>query len=156
MIHDPHAALDRVVRYFETLSADRLQHLGEIYADDAAFKDPFNDVRGIDAIRTVYAHMFETLDDPRFSVTGRWLAERSVVLRWVFAANGLRGRRALPIVFTGLTLLEFDANGRISVHHDYWDAAEEVYEQVPVLGALLRWIKRRLRAPEPAGVRTGK
>jgi hypothetical protein len=31
-------------------------------------------------------------------------------------------------------------------HRDYWDVAEELYEKVPVLGGLLRTIKRRLRA----------
>jgi hypothetical protein len=25
---------------------------------------------------------------------------------------------------------------------DYWDAAEELYEKLPVLGGLMRWLKR--------------
>jgi hypothetical protein len=31
----------------------------------------------------------------------------------------------------------------VSEHRDYWDAAEELYEQIPVLGAVMRWLKRR-------------
>ena len=41
--------------------------------------------------------------------------------------------------------LRFAADGRIAYHRDYWDAAEEVYEKVPLLGGLLRRIKRRLQ-----------
>ena len=37
------------------------------------------------------------------------------------------------------------ADGRVAYHRDYWDAAEEVYEKIPLLGGLLRWIKRRLQ-----------
>jgi steroid delta-isomerase len=32
------------------------------------------------------------------------------------------------------------------VHRDYWDAAEELYEKLPVLGALMRWLKQARRA----------
>jgi hypothetical protein len=32
---------------------------------------------------------------------------------------------------------------RVSVHRDYWDAAEELYEKLPVVGSLMRWLKKR-------------
>jgi len=32
------------------------------------------------------------------------------------------------------------------VHRDYWDAAEELYEHLPLVGSLLRWLKRRIAA----------
>ena len=61
----PHAR--RVAAFFERFQADDLDMLGEVYAQDAAFKDPFNDVAGLPAIEGVYRHMFLTLDDPRFT-----------------------------------------------------------------------------------------
>jgi hypothetical protein len=32
---------------------------------------------------------------------------------------------------------------RVAVHRDYWDAAEELYEKLPVVGGLMRWLKKR-------------
>lgn len=29
------------------------------------------------------------------------------------------------------------------MHRDYWDAAEELYEKLPVLGDLMRWLRRQ-------------
>jgi hypothetical protein len=29
------------------------------------------------------------------------------------------------------------------MHRDYWDAAEELYEKLPVLGSVMRWLKAR-------------
>ena len=42
--------------------------------------------------------------------------------------------------------LVLDAQGRITLHRDYWDAAEELYEKLPGVGALMRWLKRRANA----------
>jgi steroid delta-isomerase len=38
-------------------------------------------------------------------------------------------------------------DGRVVYHRDYWDAAGELYERIPLLGALMRGVRRRLRAP---------
>jgi hypothetical protein len=45
--------------------------IGEFYAADARFKDPFNEVQGVPAIQRIFTHMYEALDQPRFVVTGR-------------------------------------------------------------------------------------
>jgi len=29
------------------------------------------------------------------------------------------------------------------VHRDYWDAAEELYEKLPGVSVLMRWLKKR-------------
>jgi hypothetical protein len=36
-----------------------------------------------------------------------------------------------------------DDEGRITLHRDYWDAAEELYEKLPLIGSLMRWLKKR-------------
>jgi steroid Delta-isomerase len=43
----------------------------------------------------------------------------------------------------GCSHLKLSADGRIADHRDYWDAAEELYEKLPGVGALMRWFKRR-------------
>jgi len=36
-----------------------------------------------------------------------------------------------------------DSHNLIVVHRDYWDAAEELYEKLPWVGGLMRWLKRK-------------
>jgi hypothetical protein len=31
----------------------------------------------------------------------------------------------------------------VTYHRDYWAVAEELYEKLPVVGVLMRWLKRR-------------
>jgi len=46
----------------------------------------------------------------------------------------------------GATHLRFDAAGKVVLHRDYWDAAEELYAKLPLLGVLMRGLQRRGRA----------
>jgi hypothetical protein len=43
----------------------------------------------------------------------------------------------------GATHLLLDGQGQVTLHRDYWDAAEELYEKLPVVGGLMRWLKAR-------------
>jgi steroid Delta-isomerase len=134
--------VDRIAFLFESFAPDDLRRLADYYAHDATFKDPFNAVCGLPAIHRIYAHMFATLQAPRFRITRRILQGNQAVLLWEFR-YGLRGR-AMSIV--GASHLVLAPDGRIAAHRDYWDAAEELYEKVPVLGAVMRWLKRRAMA----------
>ena len=82
------AAVQRAVDFYEGLTPAALDHLPQLYTENARFKDPFNEVRGV-------SHLVLAPD------------------------------------------------GRIAEHRDYWDAAEELYEKLPLLGGLMRWLKRR-------------
>jgi ketosteroid isomerase-like protein len=136
------ARVQRVIEAFETLKLEDLPQLGRLYADDARFKDPFNDVRGLPAIRGVFDHMFAALDGPRFVVTEAIVQGDQCFLVWDFLFRFRRFSSELQTVRGG-SLLRFAADGRIELHRDYWDAAEELYEKLPGVGALMRWLKRR-------------
>lgn len=133
------AHVARIRAYFETLTPDSLRRLDAIYASDAYFKDPFNEVRGVAAIARILAHMFSVLDAPRFVVREAVADGATVFLVWDFTFR----RRGRPWSIHGASLLKLAADGRIAWHRDYWDAAGELYEKLPVLGALMRWLKRR-------------
>lgn len=135
----------RLIRFFETMTMDELPRLGEIYADDCRFKDPFHEVHGVEAVRRIYAHMYRALHEPRFRVVRSFEQGRECMLVWEFLFAFRRTPRQ-PQVVKGCPHLVLAGDGRIQAHRDYWDAAEELYEKLPGLGALMRWIKRRARA----------
>ena len=138
--------LDRLIAWFETLSPQSVARTGEFYAPGAHFRDPFNDVRGVERIERIYAHMFEQVNDPRFAVIEWHHKNDSAMLLWELSFRARTG--AAVTIVRGTTHLRFDAQGQVSAHHDYWDPAGALYEGVPLLGALLRWVRGRLRAPQ--------
>ena len=134
--------LERLVSAFESLVPTKVDALAALYAEDAHFRDPFNDVRGRAAVVRIFDHMFEQLDAPRFKVHSAMSDGADAWLEWTMYLQ-LRGRE---LSIEGATRLRFDDVGRVAEHRDYWDAAQELYEKLPVLGSLMRWLRRRLGA----------
>ena len=141
---DPRVA--RVVDFFERLSPADLPRIGEFYADDARFKDPFNEVQGVPAIGAVFTHMYRALEAPRFIVHDSVASDEQCFLTWDFLFRFKRFAPGVDQVVRGASQLRFAADGRIAWHRDYWDAAEELYEKLPAVGSLMRWLKRRANA----------
>ena len=137
------AAMDAVVQWFEQLTPLSVQDLSRYYAAHARFKDPFNDVTGVPAIEAIFVHMFEALIAPRFVVTGRVAQGAQCFLTWEFRFGFRNFHQGREQVILGASHLVFDAAGKVQLHRDYWDAAEELYEKLPLVGGLMRWLKRR-------------
>jgi hypothetical protein len=133
----------RLKQFFETLSPASVEDgIEAVYAPDARFKDPFNDVRGIGAIRQVFRHMYEQVDAPRFVITGTVCEGDQAFLTWDFRFR-LRKWHDGEQTIRGATHIQFSVDGRVALHRDYWDAAEELYEKLPIVGGLMRWLKRK-------------
>ena len=145
---DAAQALARLADYFETMAPESVDRIGGFYAPDARFKDPFNDVRGVPAIRQVFHHMFRQVGQPRFIVTER-IANGDgdgAMLVWQFHFNARFGLRERAQIIHGASHLRFDAAGLVVLHRDYWDAAEELYAKLPLLGTLMRALAGKLAA----------
>ena len=138
------SALQRFVHYFETLTPETARRADEIYAPCADFVDPFNTVRGGKAVAQVFGHMFGQVDEPRFRVLETYETDTRAMLIWEFRFR-FRGESRIRVV-EGASRVEFDDSGRVVSHHDHWDAAGQLYAQLPLLGPLLRWLRRRMSA----------
>ncbi len=138
----PDPRVQRVVDLYESLAPADLPALRGVSADGVRFKDPFNDVQGVPAIARIFGHMFRTLDDPRFTVRDIVADGDALFLTWDFDFR-TRGAGARALHIHGASHLRFDAAGQVCLHRDYWDAAEELYEKLPLVGGLMRWLKRR-------------
>jgi steroid Delta-isomerase len=140
---DSRAAVARLIPWFESLTPQSLQRLGDFYAAGARFKDPFNEVRGVPAITHIFEHMFASLHQPRFVVTQQLVDGPQAFLVWDFRFRFKRGDTATEQVIRGGSHLTLNDDGRVIDHRDYWDAAEELYEKLPGLGTVMRWLKRK-------------
>ena len=135
--------IDHIVRSFEQLTPQNIETLDALYTPDARFKDPFNDVRGLAAIQQIFRHMYVSLHEPRFVITSRIVEGGQCFLTWEFRFRFKRFRIQQDQVILGGTHLVLAPDGRISLHRDYWDAAEELYEKLPLVGSLMRWLKKQ-------------
>lgn len=137
-------ALTRVVTFYETLTEQTLPQLRDLYDANAYFKDPFNEVNDIAAIEKIFAHMFVSLHEPRFVVTTKIAQGSEAFLTWDFEFRIKKYKPNITQTIRGASHLRFDEAGHVVFHRDYWDAAEELYEKLPLIGTLMRFVKRRV------------
>jgi steroid Delta-isomerase len=140
---DQAAAVQRLVQYFEGITPDRVSELREIYSVDARFKDPFNEVQGIADIEKIFAHMFVALHEPRFVVTKVVQQGDDCFLTWDFIFRFKRFDTTTLQTVRGASHLVLDEHNKVTLHRDYWDVAEELYEKLPLIGGLMRFLKAR-------------
>ena len=133
----------RVIAFFESLTTDRVGQLVGLYDVGARFVDPFNDVQGLVAIEGIFRHMFVALHEPRFEVTGQVVQGTQCFLLWNFHFRFKRFDAHTVQTIRGTSHLVFSDAGLVVLHRDYWDAAQELYEKLPLVGGLMRWLKKR-------------
>ena len=137
------SALSAYESMYSGMTPASLNSFGEYFTEDAVFEDPFNRVKGVEAIRRIFEHMFSVCEKPRFEVISTALSGNRAWLHWIFLF-GLRGRN---MEITGASMVMFADDGRVMMHVDYWDAAGQLYEHLPLVGWLMKLLRKRLSTP---------
>ena len=130
--------------FWEQLTREKVAGIGLYYTEDAYFRDPFNEVRGIPELRRIFDHMFEQLHEPRFKILEVVQQGESAFFVWDFMFRMKSYKPDVVQTIHGSSHVRFAPDGRVAYHRDYWDAANELYAKLPVIGALMRWLARRL------------
>jgi hypothetical protein len=133
-------AFHRYRKVLQGLGPPSLHTLDAVVTKDVHFKDPFHDVFGADEMKAIYLHLFRAVEDLLFTIDHWACADDRVYFRWTLSAQ-LSGK---PWMVTGVTCATFNISGRVTDHVEYWDAASQLYERFPVIGSLLRYVRRRI------------
>ena len=131
--------------FFENISKETsIESYADLFDLNVCFEDPFQKVIGIEEIYNIFQHMFETLYNPHFIVNEIVCDKQCAYLRWTFSYQ--RSSKQKIEKFTGVSRVQFLETGKVLSHVDYWDAAENIYEKIPLLGHIMRLIKQRIKA----------
>lgn len=131
--------------FFESLNAQTpFERYRDFFDDAVVFQDPFQKTETIEALYHIFEDMYTTLHQPCFKVKEVISEGDKAYIQWDFYYQ--RKANAPVQHFTGVSRVVFNDKGKAISHVDYWDAATHVYEQIPLLGGMIRFIKRRIKA----------
>lgn len=132
-------------KFYEELSVSTPRETYGVFFDkNSEFSDPFQKVKGLNFIHKIFVNMYKQLHQPRFVVDEVVSSADVAYIKWRFYYSLSENAKAES--FTGVSRVTFTQGAKVKTHVDFWDAAENVYEKIPLLGALLRFIKRRVHA----------
>lgn len=136
--------LARFVALYQQPDRQQLHRLSEVYADEVIFIDPAHRIEGLAALSDYFAALYQRLAYCRFVITSQQQQGRQAWLGWTMTFSHPRLRGGKPVTVEGATRLEFDEEGKVCLHRDYFDMGAMLYEQLPLLGSVVRTIKGRL------------
>lgn len=132
---------DRFRGLFSVLGPHTRMDLDAVYADDVVFDDPLHHVEGLPALRAYFERMNANLREARFTFTDEVAADGAAMLAWTMHLDLARGPRR-TVTVDGVSHLLFGE--RVTRQRDYFDVGAMVYEQIPLVGGFLRFVRRQL------------
>ncbi|MDN3651929.1 nuclear transport factor 2 family protein [Thalassotalea ponticola] len=134
--------LSNFIQVYESLGVDNLENLNDIYDTDVAFEDPMHKVQGFDNLQHYFDALYTNLSECRFTIDNVIANQDQAALYWhmVYTHPKLNGGK--PVSVEGHSHLKA-ANDKVIYHRDYVDVGAMLYEHIPVVGRMIKAIKKR-------------
>ncbi|PHR31689.1 MAG: transcriptional regulator [Fluviicola sp.] len=114
--------------------------LNEIYSDKVFFKDPIHEINGIENLQSYFKKLNENLIQGSFIFTDETIVDKKAYLSWEMELKLKKPKKNIKA--SGISVLTFEQ--KITQHRDYFDAGELFYENIPLLGRIIRLLKKKL------------
>ena len=116
----------------------------KVYAPEAFLNDTLKTLHGSRAIRDYFIKTAQGLESMTVSFDDVAVSGRNYYFRWTMDTRMKHLAKGKTVRTIGVTLVRFDPQGRVLLHQDFWDSAQGVWDHVPVLGTVIRWIQSRI------------
>ena len=132
--------LKQFTQLFNNLSAGNIRDIRAVYSDDVRFQDPFTAVKGLEELTEYFSGAYENVISSHFDFGQPVINGRDVCIPWIMRLRHKRIRGGRQINVDGISQLTIQ-DGKVTSHRDYFDVGQLLYENLPVLGRAIRWIR---------------
>ena len=131
--------------FFSLLNKDTMHLVDKFYDERISFRDPIVEIHNRKQMKDYYVHLYNNIDSISWSFPDEINENNSCVLTWVMTlkTKNLNGNK--PIIVDGVSVIKFGGKeGKAIYHRDYFDMGAFVYEGLPVLGGMVRFVKAKM------------
>ncbi|MBU2644637.1 nuclear transport factor 2 family protein [bacterium] len=134
--------ITRLKDTYRRLGYENLALLGDVYAEDVLFIDPFHRLEGLKELTRHFENMYQNLFSIHFDYQDELTEKDRSFLTWRMDFSHRAIKKGEIISVTGASLLKFDR--KIVFHRDYFDASAMIFDHLPVIGHILKQIRKRV------------
>ena len=130
--------------FYQEANISSLERMDRIYTQDVEFRDPLHTILGILALKSYIKNLYANSTCVEFEYTDEQRSENSATIAWnmKFGHPALAGGKIIKL--RGITQIRF--TDRIYYHEDFYDLGAMLYQHIPVLGAIVRFVNSRVRS----------
>ncbi|ETX09602.1 transcriptional regulator [Marinomonas ushuaiensis DSM 15871] len=133
--------IERFKAFYHDVKHPQLDKISEIYTENVVFKDPVHELRGAESLHAYLSDMSVNVQSGRFEYLDQVVSEDTAYIKWnMHFKHPKLGKETITV--RGVSQVQF--NGRIYFHEDVYDLGQLIYEHVPLLGSVVRKLKKRL------------
>ncbi|MCL1058617.1 nuclear transport factor 2 family protein [Shewanella gelidimarina] len=134
--------IERFVSVYKQLNKDNLGLLGDIYSEDICFIDPLHKIAGLTALTSYFETLYQNVESIDFVIHQVVRDDGAAALKWTMNLVHPKLNTGNIISVDGMSLLMF--TDKINHHQDYFDLGAMLYEQLPIVGGLIGFIKSKV------------
>lgn len=134
--------LSNFIQVYQSLGTDNLASLKSIYHPNVAFADPLHKISGFDQLLNYFDHLYSNLTECSFVVTDVIESDDEAAIYWNMTYCHKQLNKSKAIYVEGHSRLKM-RDDLVIFHRDYLDVGEMLYENIPLLGPLVKAVKRR-------------
>lgn len=134
--------LAQFLKTYQALQVNNLHLLNDVYANEVVFQDPMHQLNGINELQSYFENLYKNLQQCEFSIERVIYSEKQASVYWQMRYQHQKLNAGQQVVVQGNSLLKSDGN-LVVYHRDYLDLGQMLYEQLPLLGRLIKWLKAR-------------
>ena len=141
-----HPIIFEFCRFYRDLDQNPLSMLKDIYSADMKFCDPVHRIQGIQPFTQYFEELMQQVKSCSFDIKQINETECTAFVRWDMHLQHPRLKGGDLIIVEGVSYLEFD--GKITSHQDYFDLGAMLYEHLPIMGRVIKYIKTSLTSDQ--------
>lgn len=128
---------------YQQLNKTNLYLLDDVYHQDVVFEDAAHRLEGWDELKRYFVNLYSNVQRCEFDIQDLQQQGSAGFITWTMALEHPKLHRGNTIYVNGVSHIKF-AEGKVIYHRDYFDLGEMLYENLPLLGSVIRTIKQRL------------
>jgi steroid delta-isomerase len=137
---------DKFINLLKNYGADELQSLGTIYSNDVQYEDPINKGKNLTHLKLILEDLLKVFKGVRFESIHSAHTDEFAFVSWKMRYKF----RNKTYEIDGVSRLRFNGSGKITEHKDYWDASFPLYGTFPIIGSIMKLIKKFVTVKPPS------
>jgi len=141
-----HPTVDRYVQFVNSMQDDPNWRvvMATLYAEELYYSDTFFIANSRADVERHFASLHDGGNEITLEVFDVMQGAQGTYLVWSATNRFSLLGSSVSANSIGITLFQFDREGRITLQQDFWDSAQGFYQHIPVVGGVVQAIRRRV------------
>jgi len=136
--------IDQFISDINSINHENVKNvLSKIYTEDILFIDPVKSITGLQQLTQYFEDLYLNVSACRFTLKNTTPNGRFHSIEWLMHINHRKLLKNNTIELDGASFIEFK-DKKVCYHRDYYDLGALIYENIPVLGSVVKKVRHAL------------